>query len=523
FMPTGGMQFGGGVQVPAPQEPAVLTNPITLGGAHHLQGVDPRLAQVVQRAQEIAGVPLMVTDGARTVEEQRDNMARGVSWTMNSMHLPGEAGVARAIDVVPVVNGQPSWDASLFGPVQAAMQKAAEELGVDLEWGGNWTQRDLAHWQLAGSPNHRGPPPPANVLAPTPEIVPTAGPATTTPEPRRGLLGEIQTGGMNKGLLALAASLLDASGPSPVPVSLGQAIGRGLLAMQALDEDKFETLSPGEVAALGLPEGTVVQRAPNGELSVPGGRPRQQSGGGLPTSYEEYMLAQQDPAFAAYQEAQRGGDGTDNPTSYEEYIRTLPAGQAPTPEGYQEWLAARSRATTNPEAEIFDRANTLRDEFLTRTEKFVKSQNSFNAMMNLARDATGASDIALGRTFFLTLEPDSVVREAEFAQTGQILGLEDRIITLLQRLDDGQMFTPAQRQSLVDAAGRFMAEQQADYDALERQYTEIAGRHGVNPQDVIVDRSREIGVRTAINPQGVTIYDRGNGYWEYADGTRYNG
>jgi len=45
----------------------------------------------------------------------------------------------------------------------------------------------------------------------------------------------------------------------------------------------------------------------------------------------------------------------------------------------------------------------------------------------------------------------------------------------------------------------------------------------VNPQDVIVDRSREIGVRTAINPQGVTIYDRGNGYWEYADGTRYNG
>ncbi|HYE47008.1 MAG TPA: hypothetical protein VEA44_14695, partial [Caulobacter sp.] len=72
-------------------------------------------------------------------------------------------------------------------------------------------------------------------------------------------------------------------------------------------------------------------------------------------------------------------------------------------------------------------------------------------------------------------------------------------------------------------AGRFMAEQQADYDVLERQYTEIAGRHGVDPRDVIVDRSRELGVRTAINPQGVTIYDRGNGYWEYADGTRYNG
>lgn len=48
-----------------------------------------------------------IIDGARTIEEQRKNVARGVSKTMDSKHLPQEDGKSHAVDVVPYP--QPSW------------------------------------------------------------------------------------------------------------------------------------------------------------------------------------------------------------------------------------------------------------------------------------------------------------------------------------------------------------------------------------------------------------------------------
>jgi len=42
-----------------------------------------------------------------------------------------------------------SWDWEHFYPIADAMKAAAEELGVDLEWGGDWkTFKDGPHFQL---------------------------------------------------------------------------------------------------------------------------------------------------------------------------------------------------------------------------------------------------------------------------------------------------------------------------------------------------------------------------------------
>lgn len=64
---------------------------------------------------------------------------------MNSRHLTGHA-----VDCAPLVNNQIPWnDWSYFKKVADAMIKAAKELGVDIEWGGNWkTFKDGPHFQL---------------------------------------------------------------------------------------------------------------------------------------------------------------------------------------------------------------------------------------------------------------------------------------------------------------------------------------------------------------------------------------
>ncbi|MDD3506311.1 MAG: M15 family metallopeptidase [Sulfurimonas sp.] len=85
----------------------------------------------------------MVFDGLRTEAEQRKNVARGVSKTNNSFHLYG-----LAVDLVPYVNGKPTWEEKYFKEIAIAMKKAIENSIFKIEWGYDKWKWDLPHWQI---------------------------------------------------------------------------------------------------------------------------------------------------------------------------------------------------------------------------------------------------------------------------------------------------------------------------------------------------------------------------------------
>ena len=103
-----------------------------------LQGVHPRLADVVRSAIQITTQDFSVLDGLRTEAEQRDLVRRGASRTMNSKHLRQADGWGHAVDLVPYVNGGVRWEWPLIYPIATAMRTAAEDQGVRLRWGGHW-------------------------------------------------------------------------------------------------------------------------------------------------------------------------------------------------------------------------------------------------------------------------------------------------------------------------------------------------------------------------------------------------
>ena len=65
----------------------------------HLIGVHPDLVKLAEAV--VKEWDCKLTDGVRTVEEQRLNILRGVSKTMNSKHLPQRDGYSHAIDLIP--------------------------------------------------------------------------------------------------------------------------------------------------------------------------------------------------------------------------------------------------------------------------------------------------------------------------------------------------------------------------------------------------------------------------------------
>jgi peptidoglycan L-alanyl-D-glutamate endopeptidase CwlK len=110
-----------------------------------LVGVHPDLVRVVRRALELSEVDFTVLEGLRTLERQKELVAAGASWTMKSRHLTGHA-----VDLAALLGGQVRWDWPLYHKIAAAMKAAAKELGIPLEWGGDWDPRQLdgPHFQL---------------------------------------------------------------------------------------------------------------------------------------------------------------------------------------------------------------------------------------------------------------------------------------------------------------------------------------------------------------------------------------
>jgi peptidoglycan LD-endopeptidase CwlK len=104
----------------------------------------PLAFELLARCTE-QGIIVMIIDTKRTIAEQEANIAKGVSWTLNSKHLTGDA-----IDLCPYQQWQQhgakklNWDAS--DPVWAAMGRIGEELG--LIWGGHWKRTpDYGHFE----------------------------------------------------------------------------------------------------------------------------------------------------------------------------------------------------------------------------------------------------------------------------------------------------------------------------------------------------------------------------------------
>lgn len=122
-----------------------MTFALSKRSENRLGGVHPDLVRVVRLALELSTVDFAVVEGLRTKARQTELVAAGASKTMNSRHITGHA-----VDLAPYIAGQIRWDWPPFHDIAKAMKAAAKELGIAVDWGGDWVSfRDGPHWELS--------------------------------------------------------------------------------------------------------------------------------------------------------------------------------------------------------------------------------------------------------------------------------------------------------------------------------------------------------------------------------------
>ena len=106
-----------------------------------LEGINPKLIEVVKTAITLTKVDFGVTCGMRTVEEQEKLVASGASQTMKSKHLEG-----RAVDLVAYIGPNITWSLNKYDELADAMAEAARKKGVAIKWGAAWSVGDISKY-----------------------------------------------------------------------------------------------------------------------------------------------------------------------------------------------------------------------------------------------------------------------------------------------------------------------------------------------------------------------------------------
>jgi len=132
-------------------------------------------------------------------------------------------------------------------------------------------------------------------------------------------------------------------------------------------------------------------------------------------------------------------------------------------------------------------AEGLRREFTTQTSQYRGISDAFQKIKSAALNPSAANDISLIFGFMKALDPTSTVREGEAATAENARGVSEDIRNLYNKINSGQRLSQPQRQDFLQSAYGLVESQMPNAQQLIDRYTAIAGRSGLNPEDVVAD------------------------------------
>ena len=165
------------------------------------------------------------------------------------------------------------------------------------------------------------------------------------------------------------------------------------------------------------------------------------------------------------------------------------------------------RAATGQKA--FSQEKELRKEFTTASKDFSEALLGLEKVQNAAmtKSPSGATDIALVFGYMKVLDPNSVVREGEFATAANAGGISERIRATYNRLvsGGGEILTPDLRRQFISAARTQFQPYLSQQQSRETDYVDLTEAYNLDPTKVVKSRMPKQGALS--NPFSVSSED----------------
>jgi hypothetical protein len=183
----------------------------------------------------------------------------------------------------------------------------------------------------------------------------------------------------------------------------------------------------------------------------------------------------------AYQEANRNIPGWDLGTVKGEKIINPSTGQ-PMMAYRVERSRAKPEKTTAENA--YQREKDLRTEF-TAASKGYETLLTANTIIEKAdKNPTAASDMALIFSYMKLLDPNSAVKEGEYATAQNAASIPQKIIAQYNKAISGPFLDVDQRKAFIDTAKSIYGDSEKKQRGLIDRIKSYAIRHNIDPEDL---------------------------------------
>lgn len=131
----------------------------------------------------------------------------------------------------------------------------------------------------------------------------------------------------------------------------------------------------------------------------------------------------------------------------------------------------------------------LRKEITSRPEiaKYRKASAELSSLKELAKESSGASDMALVFAFMKAMDPESVVRESEYASAAATGKPDERMMGLVSKWWTGGPLSRGQRQAFIKAAQAAQSGHKSAYERATKTYKRVAAKHDYDLTELGLD------------------------------------
>ena len=150
---------------------------------------------------------------------------------------------------------------------------------------------------------------------------------------------------------------------------------------------------------------------------------------------------------------------------------------------------AESKTSTEPS---FKDEKELRQEYLGLTKDYKIIQSAWRSIRSAGErketdPPSPASDMALIFGFMKLLDPNSTVREGEYATAQNATGIPGRVQNAYNKAIDGVILNIDQRNDFLGQSKKQYDARLGEYKELKTTYTKLAKRKGFDPENVVLE------------------------------------
>lgn len=143
---------------------------------------------------------------------------------------------------------------------------------------------------------------------------------------------------------------------------------------------------------------------------------------------------------------------------------------------------AGSAGLTTAQANL---ATKLSDDYEQRSKDFYTIRDAYNKIVSAAKNPSAAGDMALLFGYMKLLDPNSVVRETEYATAQNAGSIPETIRARYNAAVNGKKLDEAQRKDFVDRSKKVFETSKQQQDILKKDFESRAVKYGV-PTDLVV-------------------------------------